>query len=188
MLAAGLVARAFQMVDATRVDKVILLSPDHFKKARRPFATTRRGFETVYGRLEVHQSDVGVLLQSPDLVEESDLFEDERGIGLILPFIKHYLPRAQVVSIAVSTRPIPAGIARYSTTTTIPTLVTTTTRMAPKNSGIAPDAADDRKPRQIRLRACVTEMFVSHDDRLGLFRGRTVSPARKVSTSSSASP
>src|ERR1700678_1284217 len=55
MVAADLIARGFQIVDADRIDKVIVLFPDHFRKSRLPFATTRRAFETVFGRVEVSE-------------------------------------------------------------------------------------------------------------------------------------
>jgi poly-gamma-glutamate synthesis protein (capsule biosynthesis protein) len=104
LVAADLIARAFQMVDASRIDTVVLLFPDHFRRSRLPFATTRRGFETVFGRLEVGQDVVRLLLQSEQLVDESDLFESDHGIGAILPFVRHYIPSARLVPIAVSIR------------------------------------------------------------------------------------
>ena len=44
----------------------------------------------------------GRLLQSNALIDESDLFESDHGIGAILPFVKRYLPSARLVPIAVS--------------------------------------------------------------------------------------
>jgi AmmeMemoRadiSam system protein B len=102
LVAADLIARAFRMVDASRIDKVIVLFPDHFKRSRLPFATTSRAFETVFGRLEVSQADVRLLLQSKGLVAQSDLFGVDHGIGAVLPFIKHHMPSARIVPIAVS--------------------------------------------------------------------------------------
>jgi AmmeMemoRadiSam system protein B len=102
LLAADLIARAFRMADARGIEKVIVLFPDHFRRSRSPFATTRRAFETVFGTLEVSQGDVRSLLQSRELVDESDLFGSDHGIGAILPFIKHHMPSARIVPIAVS--------------------------------------------------------------------------------------
>jgi poly-gamma-glutamate synthesis protein (capsule biosynthesis protein) len=102
LLAADLIARAFRLVKDGGFDRIIVLSPDHFKRAARPFATTRRDFDTVYGRVVTHRRDVERLLQVPDLVEESDLFEEEHGIGALLPFLKRALPDAAIVPIAIS--------------------------------------------------------------------------------------
>jgi AmmeMemoRadiSam system protein B len=102
IVAADLIARAFRTVDASRIDKVVVLFPDHFRRSRLPFATTRRSFETVFGPIETSQADVRVLLQARDLVDDSDLFGADHGIGAILPFIRHHMPLARIVPIAVS--------------------------------------------------------------------------------------
>jgi poly-gamma-glutamate synthesis protein (capsule biosynthesis protein) len=102
LVAADLIAVAFKLVENQTVDKVIVLFPDHFKKTRLPFATTKRDFATIFGRVRTRYSDVARLLGARDLVEESDLFEKDHGIGAILPFLKHALPNAEVVPIAIS--------------------------------------------------------------------------------------
>jgi AmmeMemoRadiSam system protein B len=104
LLAADLIAKTFRIVDSRGIDKVIVLFPDHFKRTRLPFATTRRDFQTVFGTIPTSRSDVSILLESPDLVEESGLFAKDHGIGAVLPFIKHFLPNAEVLPIAVSIR------------------------------------------------------------------------------------
>jgi poly-gamma-glutamate synthesis protein (capsule biosynthesis protein) len=104
LVAADLIALAFQMVDANKIDTVVLLFPDHFKRSKLAFATSARAFDTVFGRIDVSQSDVQLLLQSSSLVGESDLFESDHGIGAILPFIRHYIPSARIVPVAVSLR------------------------------------------------------------------------------------
>jgi AmmeMemoRadiSam system protein B len=102
LLAADLIARAFRMTDARRIEKVILLFPDHFRRSRLPFATTRRSFDTVFGPLATSQKDVRLLLQSRELIGESDLFGGDHGIGAILPFVRHHMPSARLVPVAVS--------------------------------------------------------------------------------------
>lgn len=104
LLAADLIARTIRMVDARLVGKIVILFPDHFKRTRHPFATTRRGFQTVFGSVAISETDVALLLGSPDLVEDSDLFAKDHGIGAILPFIRHYLPGVEIVPIAVAIR------------------------------------------------------------------------------------
>jgi AmmeMemoRadiSam system protein B len=103
LLAADLIAKAFRMVDGHSIDKVVVLFPDHFRRSQRPFATTRRGFETVFGRLGVDQPGVTRLLQMRELVDESDLFGTDHGIGAVLPFVKHHMPSVRIVPIAVRT-------------------------------------------------------------------------------------
>src|SRR5262245_12958951 len=102
LLAADLIARGFWTAAGDGYERVILLSPDHFNRSRRPLATTRRHFETVFGRLETDQVATGALLAASDQFEDSDLFAKEHGIGALLPFIKHFFPAAKIVPIAMS--------------------------------------------------------------------------------------
>src|SRR5256885_10394901 len=44
LLAADLIARGFWAASANTYERVIVLSPDHFNRSRRPMATTRRHF------------------------------------------------------------------------------------------------------------------------------------------------
>jgi predicted class III extradiol MEMO1 family dioxygenase len=49
LVAADLIARGFRCALGSSYERIILLSPDHFKRSRLPFATTRGIFETVFG-------------------------------------------------------------------------------------------------------------------------------------------
>src|SRR4051794_38168 len=51
LVAADLIAAGFRLVEGQPVTTVIVMSPDHFRGARKPFATTLRDFDTVYGRV-----------------------------------------------------------------------------------------------------------------------------------------
>jgi AmmeMemoRadiSam system protein B len=116
LVAADLIANAFRLIEGHTFDKAILLFPDHFRKSRRSFATTRRGFDTVFGPVETRVVDAERLLQVSDLVEDSDLFEQEHGIGALLPFLKHSFAGLQIVPIAVSIHSSRADWDRFFTT------------------------------------------------------------------------
>ena len=102
LLAADLIARGFRVAEKNQYDKIVILFPDHFKKTRRPFATTHRAFETVFGVVETSEKDVAHLLNDGRIVEESNLFFEEHGLGALLPFVKHYFPETPIVPVAVS--------------------------------------------------------------------------------------
>ena len=102
LVAADLIARAFVLARDNRYDRIIFLTPDHFKRARRPFATTRRSFETVYGPVPTDVAAVDTLLGHATLVEESDLFAREHGITAILPYVARFFPGTPVVPVAVT--------------------------------------------------------------------------------------
>ncbi|QIO48702.1 AmmeMemoRadiSam system protein B (plasmid) [Rhizobium leguminosarum bv. trifolii] len=104
LLAAEYIARGFRSVDQNKIDNVVILFPDHFKKTYLPFATTKREFETVFGTVQTNADFAGRLLAEADIVQDSDLFAQDHGIGAILPFVKYYLPKAKVVPVAVAIR------------------------------------------------------------------------------------
>lgn len=108
LLAADLMARGFWAASGNRYDRVILLSPDHFNRSQKPFATTARDHETVLGRIPADRQAVAALLATPDLVEASDLFEREHGVAALLPFVKRFFPDATLVPVAISIRAEPA--------------------------------------------------------------------------------
>jgi AmmeMemoRadiSam system protein B len=102
LLAADLIARGFWAASGNRYDRVILLSPDHFSKSRRAFATTRRDIETVLGTIRADPAVAGALLSDSRLFDDSDLFRQEHGVAALLPFVRHFFPDASIVPIVVS--------------------------------------------------------------------------------------
>ena len=104
LLAADLMARGFAALRGNTYDRVILLSPDHFRKTRRAFATTRRDFETALGPIATDKAAAEALLAEPDLVEESGLFAEEHGVAALLPFLKHALPDTPILAVVISIR------------------------------------------------------------------------------------
>lgn len=102
LLAADLIARGFWAASANSYSRIILVSPDHFSRSRRPFATTRADIDTPFGLLRNDTSATNALLAEPALFDESDLFKQEHGIAALLPFAKHFFPDARIVPIVVS--------------------------------------------------------------------------------------
>lgn len=101
LLAIDLIALGFHSASGGSYERILLLSPDHFRKTRRPFATTDRGFETVFGSVPTDSKAVETLIRRGDLVEKSDLFDREHGIQAILPFIARYFPKVEVLPIVI---------------------------------------------------------------------------------------
>lgn len=101
LLAPDLIARGFHLASGNRYDRILLLSPDHFRRAQRPFATTSRDFRTALGPVATDSAAVAELIEGSALVEESNLFDREHGIQAILPFIAHFFPGTRIVPIAI---------------------------------------------------------------------------------------
>ena len=104
LLADRLVALGFKAASGQSYKRIIILTPDHFRKTDKPFATTRRGFDTVKGKVATDVDAVSRLLGAGDWIEENCLFDKDHGIRAMLPFVKHYFPDAAVLPVAISIR------------------------------------------------------------------------------------
>lgn len=104
LLVADLVALGFHAASGFRYKRIVILSPDHFHKTQKLFATTMRGFDTVLGPVLPDADAVRRLETNGDMVEESCLFGKEHGVLAMLPFLHHYFPDAKIVPVAMSVR------------------------------------------------------------------------------------
>src|SRR5262249_46936581 len=58
LLAADIIARTFWTISEQQYDKIIVLTPDHFRRSKALFATTLRDFDTVFGPVKVKRRDI----------------------------------------------------------------------------------------------------------------------------------
>ncbi|MGO9568831.1 MAG: AmmeMemoRadiSam system protein B [Desulfomonilaceae bacterium] len=100
LLAADLIAETFHMASGSGPTRIIILSPDHFRRSQTPFAVARKGFRTPFGPVRSDEEAVEELL-SNHLVSESNLFSHEHGVQAMLPFITYYFPEARVIAVAI---------------------------------------------------------------------------------------
>lgn len=101
LVAAHLIARGFRAASSFAYERVIVLTPDHFNRATGPFATTRHGFDTAFGPVAIDSAAVEKLLAAEARVTPSCLFAREHGLQALLPFLRHYLPGAKLVPVAI---------------------------------------------------------------------------------------
>ncbi|MEO5758430.1 MAG: AmmeMemoRadiSam system protein B [Mesorhizobium sp.] len=104
LLAADLVALGFHAASGFRYKRIIILSPDHFHKTQKLYATTLRGFDTVLGPVAADTQAVRLLEANSGMVEDSCLFDKEHGVRAMLPFLHHYFPEAKIVPVAMSVK------------------------------------------------------------------------------------
>lgn len=102
LLVAHLTALGFRAASVTRPRRIVILSPDHFRKAEKPFAVAASGFETVFGPVPPDGEAARTLLRDPD-AGESCLFASEHGVQAMLPFVRHYFPGVPVAAVAIAT-------------------------------------------------------------------------------------
>lgn len=105
LLADSLVALGFRAASGFAYKRIVILSPDHFRRAEKLFATSPLRYQTPYGPVAADRDAVRTLVASGgDLIEESCLFAKEHGVQALLPFIRHYFPEAEIVPVAMSIR------------------------------------------------------------------------------------
>ncbi|WP_181176129.1 AmmeMemoRadiSam system protein B [Mesorhizobium sp. B2-3-4] len=104
LLASELVALGFRAASGFRYKRIVILSPDHFHKTHKLYATSMRGFDTVLGPVGADTDAVRLLEKNGDMVEESCLFDKEHGVRAMLPFLHHYFPEAKIVPVAMSVK------------------------------------------------------------------------------------
>jgi poly-gamma-glutamate synthesis protein (capsule biosynthesis protein) len=80
---------------------VIVISPDHYARCPKLLCTTKGSYTTFFGDVSIEDGLVNDLEKS-DLVSSLELFKEEHGVYTIVPYIKHYIPEAKIIPIAIS--------------------------------------------------------------------------------------
>ncbi|MDP1648858.1 MAG: AmmeMemoRadiSam system protein B [Rubrivivax sp.] len=99
LIASGMVTAA----QGPRPERIVMLTPDHFKRSPRAFATTLRDFDTAFGVVPVDRAAARAL-QASSAVASSILFEREHGIGELLPYVSRLFPGVPVLPVAIAIR------------------------------------------------------------------------------------
>lgn len=115
LLVAHLTAFGFRAASGAKPRRIVILSPDHFRRSDKPFAVATHGFETVFGPVPLDGEAARALLRDPD-AGESCLFAAEHGVGAMLPFVRHYFPGVPVVAVAIASASTRAQWERFAET------------------------------------------------------------------------
>jgi AmmeMemoRadiSam system protein B len=93
---------AYQRCNSPSVKRVILISPDHFKRVKDTCIATDAEFSTFFGNLKPDREAVAYLVSEGICRVRNDPFRNEHGILVHAPFIKYYFPAARIVPIIVN--------------------------------------------------------------------------------------
>jgi poly-gamma-glutamate synthesis protein (capsule biosynthesis protein) len=104
LLAADLIAQALRLASRGKYRRLVVISPDHFKRGKTPFSTTRRSFTTPLGAVAADVAAARSLISSCPLVSESALFSHEHGVQAVLPFAAHFFHGVPVLAIVCGIR------------------------------------------------------------------------------------
>lgn len=97
LLAANLIARGYWAASAGHYTRIILISPDHFRKVSKAFGTTREDLKSVLGVVPSDRAGVDVVAADAALVQMLPGVDYEHGVMAEAPFIAHFFPGAEVI-------------------------------------------------------------------------------------------
>lgn len=103
LLAGDMIATTLRLASRGDYDRIILLTPDHFRRATAPAVTTTRPFRTVWGDVPV-DAVAARAFAGHELVDLSNLFSHEHGVQAILPFLAKWFPGVPVLPVALHIR------------------------------------------------------------------------------------
>ncbi|MFZ2190423.1 MAG: AmmeMemoRadiSam system protein B, partial [Candidatus Magasanikiibacteriota bacterium] len=95
---AGLIKRA----SGRQIDTVVIIGPNHENVSQEILATTLAEWQTPEGSVAVDETLVNKFLS--DFKEQSNYnaFIYEHSIGAIVPFVKHYFPKAKIMPVIIN--------------------------------------------------------------------------------------
>lgn len=105
-LALDLIAEGLALAVGGDYERIIIISPDHFRRGKTAGSTADRDFLTVMGRIRTDKAAAKKLAGHP-LLSLSSLASHEHGFRAILPLVAGWFPDIPVLTIAVGIRTTP---------------------------------------------------------------------------------
>lgn len=105
-LALDLIAEGLALAAGGDYERIIIISPDHFRRGKTPGSTAVRDFLTVLGRVPTDKAAATSLARHP-LVSVSSLASHEHGFQAILPLLAEWFPGVPVLTVALGIRTTP---------------------------------------------------------------------------------
>lgn len=105
-LALDLIAEGLALARGGNYERIVLISPDHFRRSETAGAVATRDFLTVTGPVPTDRA-ASLRLAADPLVSVSNLASHEHGFRAILPFLAEWFPEVPVVVLAVGIRTTP---------------------------------------------------------------------------------
>jgi hypothetical protein len=99
LLASELVAQQLKRASGRSIRHIILIGPNHFNSGVGAIATAHAAWLTPLGDVRSDADLTKTCISDLDLLDQPEIFTNEHAVGAIVPFIKYYLPEAQILPI-----------------------------------------------------------------------------------------
>lgn len=100
LLASNLIARVISSLSRD-TKTIIIISPNHANIGQCDIISSENSWNTPYGQIDVDKNILNSFTLSQTVCLDDKNISVEHGIAGLLPFIKYYLPKAQVVNFAL---------------------------------------------------------------------------------------
>ena len=101
-LASAMMADFFKYINSAASPKtIILIGPDHYDKGIYPLSVSSLPWKTPFGMLNANKRITENIKNELSLKEDNEAFSGEHSIGILVPFIKYYFPKSEVVPILI---------------------------------------------------------------------------------------
>ena len=108
LLAADLIARGILAAAGGTYDRVLIISPDHFRRLKTPFGITTADLKTINGDLAADRPFSQTVLHANSKFADTGNASDEHGIHAVAPFIRAVFPNVHIAAITIAASSTPA--------------------------------------------------------------------------------
>ncbi len=102
LVGADIIAELIKRASGRPIETVIVIGPNHNNIGRETMATALINWQTPEGVLAGNEFLINQFLTDFKLQANQAALEKEHSVGAIMPFIRHYLPQAQVMPVVLS--------------------------------------------------------------------------------------
>jgi len=101
LMASPIIAKGISLLTNPSTNTIIVLSPNHANTGKCDIISSKNKWDTPSGRVSVDEGLLNIFLKSGFVCLDDKALSVEHGIAGLLPFIKHYLPKAKIVPLAL---------------------------------------------------------------------------------------
>ncbi len=104
-LASGLMVRFFESLRAgASPDTIILMGPNHFHHGNQKISLSSLPWKTPFGVVEADPEITRTIEAATHTSEDPEAFTGEHSVGVLMPLLRYYFPRARVVPLLIDSR------------------------------------------------------------------------------------
>lgn len=101
LLADHMIAQFFKSISTKSPKVVVLIGPNHKRIGKEKIHTGEWNWQTPFGILEAEKNLVNQIIEKTGAGKDMNLLENEHSIAALVPYVKYYLPEAQLIPLVL---------------------------------------------------------------------------------------